>query len=478
MSLPNSTPASVSRAMQIIENRTGLAAGTRLRSNLLLLLRQLSADDLEEFIERLQETNTASTEWQMVINALTIGESYFMRDKRHFKLLRESILPRLAMEKRRAGKREINVWCVGCSTGEEPYSIAITLRNFLIDRDTWSVNIIGTDINASSIESAEKGVYREWSFRHTTEQFQQQYFEHNNGDWQIHDEIREMVTFHTGNILETPPLMNCDLIFCRNMMLYFSRHRIEYAEDKLYSALRPHGWLVLGHAETLRFRRERWVLHVFPGTPIYQKPSLSQDQHGLIIRHRNNQELMQLPDLDDSVDDEPEPSDTQPVNIQKLYEGAVASVHQDQTVEAEQTLTLLLNDDPEHAHAHTLLAAIFASRQAYPEAQAHLETAHKANPLLADAHYIKALIHSEQSQTDQQIRALKAALYCQRDHILSAYMLGTAYARQGNLSAAYRQWRKAQRSLLKLDSADFVSDLTDLRARTLLSLLNEQLGDD
>ncbi|PJF20839.1 MAG: hypothetical protein CUN56_14150 [Phototrophicales bacterium] len=274
-----------------------------------------------------------------------------------------------------------------------------------------------------------------------------------------------MVQFRQHNLLNSHQLGKFDIIFCKNVMLYFDESYMQRVEHHLYNALQPHGWLFLGQAEALRFEREQWQTHVFPGAPIYQ--------------HQSSEPL--------AFDDTPKQpkydiDDTQPTIVANTVEvdyylQAVEAVHEDDYTQAERCLSHALY----HKHAliptHTLLAWLFANRKAFPEAEAHITATLSLDPLHADAHYVSALIALEQNQIQNAIRALHMTLYCDKYHVLAAFMLGNLYAKTGELSRAYSQWAKIQRVLDRFQPSDYVSDLSDLTAGQLDALITAHLND-
>jgi chemotaxis protein methyltransferase CheR len=460
------SPALVSRAVALIEARTGLNVGSQFQTELPSLLDRLSGGDLLAYIQRMEKAPEVAPEWQTLINTLTIGETYFLRDADHFRLLRQHILPALTLEKRQKKTLDLNVWCAGCATGEEPYSVAITLQEFLPDIAKWRINIVGTDINQRAIETARRALYRRWSFRHTPDSFERRYFDVSDAGAELQPQIQRMVTFKRMNVLEAPPLPACDIIFCRNILLYLTRTSIERVEDSLFQALHPGGWLLLGQAEALRYERERWLLHVFPGTPIYQKPGQRVPDPAARVRY-------EPPKQDEDITSIPMPP-VQPTR-EVLYADAVRAIQAEHHDDAERFLAGVLAQQPAHARAHTLLAFIFANRQAIPEAHAHLDTAISNEPLLADAFYIRALVHQEQSEFGKARDALKSALYCDRNHVLALYFQGTLQAKAGDLPDAYRLWRNARRALGTYAPDDYVSEFSNITARVLDAILGRNL---
>jgi chemotaxis methyl-accepting protein methylase len=144
----------IAQAIQLIESRIGLSATTLERIGLSLILQQASSGDVENYLRQLQSTDEHSPAWQRLIYALTIGETYFLRDSSHFNILRENILPRMLLQRRQQNDLRLNIWVVGCATGEEAYSIATTLTEHVPDLSAWRINLYATDINQRAIDSA------------------------------------------------------------------------------------------------------------------------------------------------------------------------------------------------------------------------------------------------------------------------------------------------------------------------------------
>ncbi len=434
----------------LIEQRIGLAANTNLRTDVDLFVRQL--DDPFRFNHTLAITDESSAAWQSVINALAIGETYFFRDRAHFQLLRSHILPALMIQRRQT--QTLNIWSAGCATGEEVYSLAILLYEFLPDAADWNVRLIGTDVNARALEIARRAVYRPWSFRHT-EPALMRYFTPVEGGMQLKPFIRDRVTFRHGNLFGGPPLPRFDIILCRNVLLYFSPERAEAAEALLYDALVPGGWLLLGASEGLRSRRHTWVTHIFPGTPVFQKASRPDEP---FMRQHNSLLPEIVPDLP----------------ITPNYEAAVRAFHNDNTAAAAEILAEVLLAEPHHAPAHTLLACVLANQRSHAVAYHHLDLALRADPLLADAHYLRALLYLDDQLPDQARKSLQQALYCQRNHPLASYTLGLLMAQTGEATRAARLWENARRAVASLTPESPLSDLSDITAGRLLALMGQQ----
>ena len=182
--------------------------------------------DAESCIQWLITSPLTKKQIEILASNFTVGETYFFREKRIFEVLEEHILPDL-IRLRSNKEKYIRIWSAGCSTGEEPYSIAILLNKMIPDLVDWNITILATDINPRFLQKATEGVYSEWSFRETQGCIRK-YFKKTKSGFEISPDIKKMVTFFYHNLAEDtyPSLLNntnaMDIIFCRNVMMYFS----------------------------------------------------------------------------------------------------------------------------------------------------------------------------------------------------------------------------------------------------------------
>lgn len=474
------TQTIVAQAVALIERRTGLAVSTQFKNDIGAILTTLAGGDLARFLTALRTQPESAPVWQAVISALTIGETHFLRDRIHMAMLRETILPELITARRSSGTFTLNIWSAGCSTGEEPYSVALLLTELLPDLPRWTIRLIGTDLNAAALEKASHAVYRRWAFRHTSENFQNRYFDHTEAGLSLKPQFRRMVTFRQSSLLGGAPLPQCDLILCRNVLLYLTKAAVQQVENQLFDTLVSEGWLLLGQAEAIHTDRERWRTHIFPGAVCYQKPPAYQ--RGETITHFDlpapTSPLRQPKDVKPTAPLSSASGGTaQAVPQGGTYADAVNAMQQNRQEDAERILADVLATQTDHAQARTLLACIFANRGALPEAHTHLDLALRKDPLLADAHYLRAMLHLESAQPTFAEKELRAALYCRQTHPLAALMLGNLYADMGDLLRARKAWIQARESIAGLPSDCLISDLSDMTAEGLSALVTGRLGD-
>ena len=236
--------------------------------------------DLDDYYRLVQDPVQGAVERDQLINAVTVNETHFFRDAAQFDALYQHVLPKLIERKRTL--RTLRIWSAGCASGEEPYSIAMLLRELLPDVDDWSITILGTDINTEALDRARKATFGEWAFREgRAKQWRPRYFRprpaRGGNRFELVPEVQKMVHFDKLNLAESrypaydtnTTLM--DLILCRNVTIYFNETVTLQVADRLYDALVEGGWLVVGHSEPLLYTYRRFQARNFPNTILYQR---------------------------------------------------------------------------------------------------------------------------------------------------------------------------------------------------------------
>ncbi|HEY9603247.1 MAG TPA: protein-glutamate O-methyltransferase CheR [Allocoleopsis sp.] len=265
---------------RLIAKHTGLEIRERdktaLSEKIALRMKALKFDIPETYYQLLSSSTPESyQEWERLAILMTNIESYFFRDRDQFALLRDRILPELIQRKQ--NNKTIRICSAGCSSGEEPYSLAILLKEIIPDLEQWHLTIVGLDINQEALKKAEKGVYRPWSFRRVDREIVQRYFRLRNDEYNIDSSINQMVIFKALNLvngvfpLPNSALSEFDLILCRNVFIYFDSPAIERVLNKFYNALQPFGYLITGHAELYGQNLSQFQTKVFPESVVYQR---------------------------------------------------------------------------------------------------------------------------------------------------------------------------------------------------------------
>jgi len=214
------------------------------------ILRNQGMTQLEELVHRLKMKKDPVLE-RAIAEAMTINETSFFRDGRPFELLRTELLPKIIESRRYL--RSFRIWSAACSTGQEIYSIAMLLKELLGDPDRYGVRLMGTDISNDAVARASRGLYNATEIaRGLSEPLRDRYFARTRDGWQIRDEIRGMASFKHQNLMgDLSPLGKFDVIFCRNVAIYFSEADKISLFRRIERALEPNGYLVIGAMESL-----------------------------------------------------------------------------------------------------------------------------------------------------------------------------------------------------------------------------------
>ncbi len=243
-----------------------------LSQKILARIKILKIANLEQYYQLLNsQTQEAIEEWKKLIISLTTTETYFFRDRGQINLLKNVILPELISKKRLLNNKTLRLWSAGCSTGEEPYSLAILVRELIPDWQDWNIFILGTDVNETVLEKAKKAIYSSWSFRQVDFQVQSRYFQVMKGEWKLDDDIKNMVNLSSHNLVKDDYPENLDLIVCRNVFVYFKQDVISLVIKKFYQALVLEGYLITAHAELHGQSLDGFKVKIFPESLVYQK---------------------------------------------------------------------------------------------------------------------------------------------------------------------------------------------------------------
>lgn len=229
-------------------------------------LRELQLDNFDDYLALLDRNPAEFTQF---INALTTNLTAFFRERHHFDFISNTLLP--ALQKK--GERKIRIWSAGCSLGEEPYSLAMTLLDSKVDTSGWDARILATDIDSKVLASADSGVYAAERIKSLPDDLVHRWFLKgsgaNDGQVKIRQQLQEMVTFKHLNLMHDWPLKGpLDCIFCRNVMIYFDQKTQEKLLDRMAELLKPDGYLFVGHSEALARHATRFQL---VGKTIYRK---------------------------------------------------------------------------------------------------------------------------------------------------------------------------------------------------------------
>jgi chemotaxis protein methyltransferase CheR len=240
----------------------------------------LGVGNPSEYFERLSARITGDAELRLLLNEITIGETYMFRHPTQLDALHDVVLPRVMKSKSAIGLKRIRIWSAGCSTGEEPYTLAMfLLEEFEKEKQFagWSFDILATDLNSNSLDAARAGVYGDYALRNVSEALRRKYFKQvADNKLEANQLLKSQIRFDRVNLSDDSKMVffkGLDVIFCCNVLIYFDLASKRRVVQHFYSNLLPGGYFFLGHAESLFHLNQSFQLVHFPGTTAYWKPS-------------------------------------------------------------------------------------------------------------------------------------------------------------------------------------------------------------
>jgi chemotaxis protein methyltransferase CheR len=250
-----------------------LAAGCERR------MKQLNAKTPRDYWDHLTANPNRDGEMRQLLNEITIGETCLFRSQPQLDALRKVILPEIVGEKTKQITKRLRIWSAGCSTGEEPYTLAM---NMIEESDSllknWTVEILATDLNDRSVETAKAGVYGDYALRSTSEYFKRKYFlPVDDKKLQVRPEVKKLITFSRLNLQDDSRMLfmkGMDVIFCCNVLIYFDGPSKAKVINHFFTNLNFGGYFFLGTSESLLNLNDKFHLVHFPGAIAYWKPSL------------------------------------------------------------------------------------------------------------------------------------------------------------------------------------------------------------
>jgi len=398
---------------------------------------------LEAYLAWIETLPGESQEWGRLAGWLTVGETYFFRDSPLFRALEHQILPSLIATRRAQGMLQLRIWSAGCATGEEPYSLAFILDRLLPDRSRWALTILATDINLEALHVAQQGTYRQWSFRNTPEWVRPRYFYHRDAEtFEVAPGIRQTVVFAPLNLNDGsyPSVVTntvaMDLIFCRNVLMYFTPQAQRATVARLREALVTGGWLVVSPAEA---------------SAELLRPLVPVQCSGAILYHKEDAG----PSLACAAE--------QPPVTSSLTRG-----------ESKPVLPDIFAARP-NAASHLQRARELADQGQLDDARRLCELALERDPLDPDAHLLLAAICQERGEIRTAVEALRSAIYLEPDSAPAHFLLGSLLLRQGEQRRGQRSMEAAVGLLSSLPRDEVVPGTDGLSAGPLLEMARAYL---
>lgn len=422
----------------------------------------------------------------------TIGETYFFRDPKSFATLENSILPEIIRAKQKKDKK-IKIWCAACSTGEEPYSIAITLYRMLPDIHLWDIQIVATDINPLFLEKAREGHYKKWSFRGSSPELKTCYFTKIKEDvFTPLPKIRKLVKFLYINLVEDtyPDIVQgtneVDLILCNNVLIYFSSQQIENTIRKLTDSLLEGGWLCVTATEAPYVHDCR--LDTIPYDHLFMFKKNSSKNMTRIANNEDskstnvnsqikyiNQELPIINTLSIlEVNSKVKKQSLKMTLIEECLE-LFQKKHYIEVIAILEKHLYPYHKNPSLLHAHTneiiLLVKAYANQGQLDHAKNWCEIALKTNNLDPLFHYLYATILLEKKFINDAIKSLNHALYLNPDFVVAHFAMGMLANNQGEKKETIRHFRNATKLLKEMQEDSVLPGSEDVTCEKMLEMI-------
>jgi chemotaxis protein methyltransferase CheR len=269
----------LSEIRMLIEERTGIHFdASRERFFSTRVREHLHERSFTRGSELLRAVRKSNVDYEALLEKLLTQETSFFRYPAVYEAFEKRVLPELHTKKFWKNPRTLRVWSAGCSTGEEPYSIAITILDSLSLAEAWDVEILATDIGRLALKQAERAVYSGRSLAGVSEKQLATHFSAVDGGQQLKNRIRKMVSFVQMNLASPVYVGKMDLIFCMNVLIYFSEERRRAVVQRFYDALEPGGYLFLGHSESISKMPVKFQAIVLGDCILYRKPTAEELQ--------------------------------------------------------------------------------------------------------------------------------------------------------------------------------------------------------
>ncbi|MFA6401953.1 MAG: CheR family methyltransferase [Salinivirgaceae bacterium] len=450
-----------------------------LERNIKTAAKEFGYNDVQEFIRFIITSPLTRESIEILAANLTVNETYFWREPQTFEALEQVIIPKL-IHKKQKGEKRIRIWSAGCSTGEEPYSIAIALNRTIPDIKEWDISIIATDINPRIFHKAKAGEYGQWSFRGAPQWLKDDYFvKKPNHRFEIIPRIKDMVKFEYLNLAEDiyPSVLNntnaMDIIYCRNVLMYFTQDRFRQVVRGLYNSLVQGGYLVVSASELSMQNFPDFVPINISGMMLYQKDTPKVKKHSDFPLYGTSVEPVLFKPL-------PKPHEIGkeafvPAGIQEqivpVYEESLKPYLQGNYPSA----TGKLSKTEQTPEEQLLLIKDYANRGKLTEALKLCEKAIAANKTDLRLHYLYATILKENNRFDDAIASLKRAIYLDTDFILAYYSLGNIYQQRGNVKSAKKQYQTVITLLNNHNRDDIIFESEGLTTGRFREIINASL---
>ena len=423
-----------------------------LERGLMRRVQALRMESLSAYFDFLTATPDNYDEINKLLGLLTIGETSFFRYRSHRQAVLDYVIPRLMEQNKSHGK--LRFWSAGCSTGEEPYSLAILLLENFPELVDWDIQILATDINKRALRQAREGLYGERSLRMMEEVLKERYFEKVDNYFLLSEQARRMVRFEYLNLQTDPfPAANnatrdIDLLLCRNVLIYFELETIRRIIEKFSQVLRPQGFLFMGHAETMQNVSDQFQRHHQNNAFFYQRKERASIAAGVTesVPARNvrrTETVVQVPAKTALA----EPKKVVLRNPEQLYRDALFAFDHEKFAESAKLFEQILEQQPTNAKALVGKGLLLANQGKNDDARICCARAIKGNDLLPEAYLLRGLILDMEGFLERALVEYQKVLWLDPAFVMAHYLSAKVHGRLADTEKKRRSLRNTIRVL-------------------------------
>jgi chemotaxis protein methyltransferase CheR len=434
-----------------------------------------NAVSAEDYYNHLKNSHDRENEFRKLLNSLTVNHTYFFRDELQFKVLKDKILPEMIENKRRAGGDVVTIWSAGCSTGEEPYSLAITAMEVLENCGNMGIVIYATDANTNALDKAREGVYGPNAIKLVSDERLSKYFTCVKGrqkdvKYRINDSVKAMVGFSYQNLLEEEVPRKCDIVFFRNVIIYFEQSTIQKILGRIHEhVLDDTGYLFMGYSESLLFMRDKFKMHVLDDAIFYRTV-------------RGGEATGNAPVLDKYaplVPGYPETAESGPASVTEKYDKqkfnevlveVIKSISAEQYIKAVSLIDTALEINGQSNQFAYLKAQILINQRQYDEAVAVLRAIIVLDQLYAPAYGLLGFIYYEKEDFEQSRTVLRKALYIDEKFVSARFHLAELHKKNGQPENALLEFKNIIRHVSTMLPGELIPYSGGISCATLMSI--------
>lgn len=451
----------------------------------------------------LSEGASAQKELAALLDSITIGETDFFRTSAHFEVFRKIVLPEIVARKigsfsgaaYRPNEPVIRIWSAGCSTGEEPYSLAMSVMEEIPGLvEQGAVSIIASDVNRERIAKAKQGIYKERAIKNLSPDFLYKYFTptghdaRGNANYEINYAVKKLVKFFNHNLAKDSTnldyMTDMDVIFCRNVLIYFDLPSTKKIIDSFCSSLNDDGYLFIGPAESLWQISDKFRPVEFPHVFVYKKQFLSVKEEEKTFINIPEIDLGEISFIQEEPSAElsaamaeaaPKEEEKAVGVLEEIYQKGISLFKEKEYNKALDIFDEIIRGNPKFIQAYFAKATLLSNQGKYNEAIFELNKIIKVDNLFIEAYYLMGVLFDRLGDLNKAAEVFQKVIYINPEVVLAYFNLGNIFSYQKKFKKAQREFKNAIDILSKRPSDETVAFSEDVTTDVLLAACKKNI---